>query len=178
MNTTLLYVSHICREAVAFVFVLSVLGKIRSRAAFARFRRAARLLSGLPEKWSDVVAWLVVVAEMAVVAGSVTASTAAWAFAGAMALLCAFTWGLSRSPASAMASGCGCFGPVASTRRTAIMRNVVLLVVAVAGIGSTAAVRFEAANWAAVLVCTVAAAALAAFLVRLEDFVSLFTTPL
>ena len=48
MGDVLPYLSLVCRGTVAVVFAFSSVGKLRSRAAYARFRRSTGALTGLP----------------------------------------------------------------------------------------------------------------------------------
>ncbi|GAA3769285.1 hypothetical protein GCM10022225_65060 [Plantactinospora mayteni] len=180
MSAALPYLALVCRGAVVVVFALSAVSKLRSRAAYARFRRSTRLLTGLPEAPASALARLVIAGEVTV---AVTASAGPLSSAGlgvAGVLLCGFTWALARSPESGQALECGCFGSsVSATRRTAIARNVLLLGLVIGGLVSThAATGAGSMRWDTMLVCAVGAVALAAFITRLHEITSLFTARL
>ncbi|MDG4788008.1 hypothetical protein O7626_19035 [Micromonospora sp. WMMD1102] len=180
MSTVLGYVSLLCRGTLVVVFALSVVGKLRSRAAYAGFRDATWRLTGLSAERTAALARLVVAGEVTV---ALTASAGPFCSAGvglAGVLLVGFTWALVRSPESGRALECGCFGSVVSaTRRTAIARNVLLLAVVAGGIASTR-LRTGAAplGWDAALVCAVGAVALAVVITRLDEITSLFSARL
>ncbi|MFY1693268.1 MauE/DoxX family redox-associated membrane protein [Plantactinospora sp. WMMB782] len=180
MSTVLGYVSLLCRGTLVVVFGLSVVGKLRSRAAYAGFRDATGRLTGLSAGRAGMLARLVVACEVTVAA---TASVGPFSTVGlglAGVLLVGFTWALVRSPESGRALECGCFGSaVSTTRRTAIARNVLLLAVLAGGIASTR-LRTGAApmGWDATGVCVVGAVALAVAISRLDEITSLFTARL
>ncbi|MEE6309135.1 MauE/DoxX family redox-associated membrane protein [Plantactinospora veratri] len=180
MSSVLAYLSLVCRGTVVVVFALSSVGKLRSRAAYARFRRSTRLLTGLPEEPAAALARLVVAGEVAV---ALTAAAGPLSSAGlglAGVLLCGFTWALVRSPESGQALECECFGSsVSATRRTAIARNLLLLGVVAGGLLSTrSAAGAVSMRWDATLVCVVGAVALAVLITRLHEITSLFTARL
>ncbi|MEN3609089.1 MauE/DoxX family redox-associated membrane protein [Plantactinospora sp. ZYX-F-223] len=180
MSAVLPYLCLVCRGAVVVVFALSAFGKLRSRAAYARFRRSTRLLTGLPEEPASALARLVVAGEVtvAVTTSAGPLSTAGLGVAGV--LLCGFTWALARSPESGQALECGCFGSsVSATRHTAIARNVLLLGVVFGGlVSSHLATGAVSMRWDAILLCALAAVALATFITRLHEITSLFTARL
>ncbi|MGC5287087.1 MauE/DoxX family redox-associated membrane protein [Micromonospora sp. DT231] len=179
MTTTLLHLSWVCRGTLAMVFAVSVLAKVSGVAAVTRFRHATRTLTGSRDRRADVLALLVVAGETAVAAGSIPASTAPWAAAAAIVLLALFSWRLARLPGADSTVACGCFGAAVTTRRTGLMRNALLLVVAALGAGSTLAVAGTGdTGFAGPLVCVVAASLLAAVVIRLNDITSVFTARL
>ncbi|MGI5149989.1 MauE/DoxX family redox-associated membrane protein [Plantactinospora sp. CA-294935] len=180
MSAVLPYLSVVCRGTVVVVFALSAVSKLRSRAAYARFRRSTRLLTGLPEDPASALARLVIAGEVTV---AVTASAGPLSSAGlgvAGVLLCGFTWALARSPESGQALECGCFGSsVSATRHTAIARNLLLLGVVFGGlVSSHIATGAVPVRWDATLVCVVGAVALATFITHLHEITSLFTARL
>jgi hypothetical protein len=176
LSAVLPYLSLVCRGTVVLVFAVSAFSKLRSRAALAQFARSTELLSGLSARRASTLARIVIAGEVTV---AVLASAGPLPAAGlgvAGVLLCAFTGALARFPDSGQALSCGCFGSSATaTRHTAIARNVLLLGVVVVGLLSAGAVPLR---WDAALVCAVAAAVLAAFLIRLDEIASLFTARL
>jgi hypothetical protein len=176
MSAVLGYVCLVLRGTVAVVFAMSALSKVRSRSAYARYRRATGRLTGLPRAPAAALAPVVVAVEAFV---AVTAGIGRFAAVGlgvAGVLLCAFTVALARSPASAQALECGCFGSSAgAARHTAVARNLLLLGVVLGGLATTFAVTVSTTiEWGVVAVCAVAVAMLAAFIVRFEAIMSVF----
>ncbi|AVT33994.1 hypothetical protein C6361_36275 [Plantactinospora sp. BC1] len=180
MSGVLPYLSVVCRGTVVVVFAFAALGKLRSRAAYARFRRSTRLLTGLPEEPASALARFVVAGEVTVALTAAAGPLSSVGLGLAGVLLCGFTWALARSPRSGQALECECFGSsVSATRRTALARNLLLLGVVSGGLLSTRiAAGAVSMRWDATLVCLVGAVALAGVITRLHEITSLFTARL
>ncbi|SCL25319.1 hypothetical protein GA0074692_1938 [Micromonospora pallida] len=174
---TALYLGWTCRAAVLVVFVVAVCGKLRDRAAFGEFRRAAAALSGVRVDRVGPLALSVVAAEAAVVGGLTAERTAPWAFALAAVLLGAFTVGLWRGVRAGLVVPCRCLGASATAGGALpIVRNVLLLAVVVVGLWATGpGGGGDLPPLAGVPVCLVGAALLAGVLLRLEQLVDVFT---
>ncbi|MGI5237910.1 MauE/DoxX family redox-associated membrane protein [Dactylosporangium sp. CA-139066] len=119
------------------IFLASVVGKVRSRAAFHAFVGAVRDLGGIPVRWVRAAAAFVVVLEAAA-AVLVALPAAITTIAGltlAAGLLVAFTVVLVRALRRAPGPACHCFGgdgDAVAPRH--VVRNLVLLGGCAAGV--------------------------------------------
>lgn len=127
------YLSIAARCLLAVVFLAAAGSKLRSRASFAEFATSLRPL-GLPRG----VAGLTVIAEAAIPVLLLTTRTAPVGLLAAATLLT----GLAVVPAVALRQGldlaCRCFGPARRPLTVRhVVRNGVLLAVAVGGLSTT-----------------------------------------
>ncbi|WP_432921769.1 MauE/DoxX family redox-associated membrane protein [Microbispora sp. CA-135349] len=169
------YVLVGCRLLIGLVFVLSAVSKIRSRAAYAKFREATRSLApGLPYR---PVAAFVVALELAVAPALAWPTTTPIGFAAAAALLAAFTVATASAIRRGSRVDCRCFGPSATTAGAGhLVRNGVLLAAATAGAGlAVAGVPPVGAHLAGVAVAVAAALLLTTLAVLADDIAGLFS---
>jgi hypothetical protein len=144
------------RCALAFVFGIAAIAKLLNargfRAALGDFR--------VPRALTGPFTYIIPLAELAIAALLVPASTAEAAAWGALALLAAFSAAIAAALAGGERPDCGCFGRTPSpVGRASLVRNAGLgaaaLVVALAGPGEplgTVELTAEAAFGAVVLV--------------------------
>lgn len=173
-------------SALALVFGTAVAGKL-SRAGFDEFRRGVGRLWFGPRRLSrtvqNLLATALLLAEVVVTAlvagGAVLALTAGpvWAaagFAGATALLVAFTAAHAVTLARGRSVPCACFG---RTERIVgpltLLRTASLLALAVAGLVLALTASAQVGP-AVALLAVPAGAVLGLLLVNLEDLVALF----
>ncbi|MEV4202808.1 MauE/DoxX family redox-associated membrane protein [Micromonospora globbae] len=161
------------RLLLALVFLAAVVGKLRTRAAFAGFVVSVGQF-GVPARWTRPVARLAVAAEAAVVvllAVGRTAPAGLLLAAGLLAVLTAAVVGALRRGAR---PACRCFGSAdAPVGPRHVARNVALAAVAVLGLLG-GAVAGPSLSPAAALLAAGVAVPLAAVAVRLDDLVALF----
>lgn len=175
----------------AVVFTIAAAGKARP-GAYGRFRRGTAALwpgpGRLPARPAAIIAGVVLAAEVSVAgglawwlvglaAGGGPDPGVALAFGAAAPLLGAFTVAQVVALRRGNTASCACFGrrdtPVT---RTAVARNLILIVVALVGAG-TAYAADRPGTTGLSLVCAVAGGVAALILVSLEDIVSLFEAP-
>jgi hypothetical protein len=171
------YVVLGCRCVVGLVFVVSVVGKLRGRRAYAGFVAATGRLgpgwvvSRVP---SDVLAGGVIAAEAAVLVLMVLPGTAWAGFVLAGLLASAFAAAVLAALRRRDRAPCHCFGgsarPIGGVH---LVRNVVLAAAAGLGLaaGAAAAGPLEPAG---VVVAVVAGAVVAAVVVTADDVADLF----
>ncbi|WP_028926300.1 MauE/DoxX family redox-associated membrane protein [Pseudonocardia acaciae] len=172
------YVVVSCRALLALVFLAAVVSKVRSRAAFAEFAEPLRRLRLVSGSWVRPVAVAVVVAEAAVPVVLAVPATVTAGFVLAGAVLVVFMAAITVSMRRGTAVPCPCFGSAAATPLGArhVVRNALLLAVAVAGGAGSLTGDPGAVQPAGVLICLSAAAVLALMVVRFDDLVELYST--
>ncbi|MFJ5726262.1 MauE/DoxX family redox-associated membrane protein [Streptomyces sp. NPDC093149] len=168
------------RIFLGLVFLCSVVGKIRSPAAFAGFRIAvARLVPSLRGR-TRPVAVLVVGAETAVAGALAVPSTVTAGFALAALLLATFTAALVGALRRDEMVACHCFGdggqPVAPRH---VVRNVSLLCAASAGLAAQLMMEGTTATaQPAAFLCTTAAGAFLALVTVAMDSLAYLWGPM
>jgi hypothetical protein len=124
------------RTVLAVVFGVAFASKIRTRAAFAEFARSLGDVGWLRGRSRRAAAGAIPAAEAGTALLLVPPATAAWGFGAAAARLAAFTAVTASGVARGQRIRCRCFGAGASQIGPAqIARNVVLLALALAGLG-------------------------------------------
>lgn len=161
------------RTVLAAVFAVAFVSKVRSRAAFDGFARTLDGLGLLRGRRRTAAAIAVPVVEAGLVALLGIPGTALAGFAAALTVLAVFTGAVGRELAAGRTVRCRCFGSGAERiGRTQIVRNLVLLGCAAAGVVLATTDRGSASTWA--LVLAVGGALLAAvFIVRWDDLATL-----
>jgi hypothetical protein len=128
-----------CRIVLALVLALAAVAKINDRAALPGRLRAM----GVAPSWSQPIAIGLPVAELAVAVALGLAYHASWPAVAAFVLVAAFTVFLVATARRAVP--CPCFGTVRTARVTslpaAVLRNGVLLALAVLATGSVDGAR-------------------------------------
>jgi hypothetical protein len=167
-----------CRGLLAGIFLVSLFGKLRGRAAYGEFVTATGTLLLVSHRAERVLATLALTAECLVALMLVVPVPVAVSFAAAIALLCSFTGALVRALRRGEDTSCHCFG--ASTTPIGahhVARNLVLIAIAAAGLTVellTHPSRYQLAG-IAITVLTVLPCLL--LVTRLDDLVELFRTP-
>jgi hypothetical protein len=164
------------RVFLGLVFLCSVVGKVRGAAAFRAFRDAVGELAPPLRRASGPVTVVVTAAEATVVVTLAVPATVVTGFALAAALLVAFTAGLLGVLRLGKRTSCHCFGshsdPVAPRH---VVRNALLITVALAGLSARLAVSdVGTAADARLMLAAGVAALLALITVALDDLVGLF----
>ncbi|WP_412543950.1 hypothetical protein R8Z50_16050 [Longispora sp. K20-0274] len=170
----MVYVAIGARALVGLVLLVSVVGKLRGRADYARFVATVPAF-GVPRGWSAGVAAVVATVEvLAVLLLAVPATVPAGGLL-AGALFVALTAGVWRAVSRRTGAVCRCFGPrTAPLGYRHVVRNAVLC--AVAGAGLLAEVTGSGPGQVAGLALAVAVGLVGAVLViRSDDIVDLFT---
>lgn len=180
------YLFLACSISLCLVFGVSASGKV-GRSAFRDFVTSAGPLKVLPRPFRSAAALAVLVVElaltvtlfagMAVTARPALAPVAAVVFAAAAALLLAFTVAIAMMLRRGEREGCRCFGAKATPLGPAhLIRNALLLAVALAGLLAVGDLEASIEPAGAVLAC--AAGLVAGLLVtRFDDLTDLFRTP-
>lgn len=139
------FVSALSHASLVIVFAAAVLGKIRNAVSFRAFRHAVATLGRVPAARAGVLAAGIVFAE----AATVPLLAVPWpdgdrlpAVIGLLTvigLLASFTYAVARALRAGTRVACRCFGTSASpVGPPQLMRNVVLLVVAVTALPGVA----------------------------------------
>ncbi|MFG1882947.1 MauE/DoxX family redox-associated membrane protein [Micromonospora sp. NPDC049102] len=165
------------RLLLALVFVVAVIGKLRSRTVFAEFVGSVRQF-GVPARWAPSTAHVAVAVEAAVVillAVPRTVPAGLLLAAGLLGVLTAAIVGALRRGAR---PACRCFGagdaPVGGRH---VARNLALATVALLGLlgWATGTGTGPPPSAPTVLFAVGVAVPLAAVVIRLDDLVALFT---
>jgi hypothetical protein len=179
--SAVLVVAVCCRVVLGAVFVASVAGKVRDRAAFAEFRGSLVRMRLAGPRSVGAVAAATVLAEAAVVVAMCLPGPSWPGFAFALALLAVLTAGVLRTLRRGLSEPCRCFGPARRPLgRVHVVRNALLGAVALGGGAAGLLGAGSPAQGTGPLVAVgvvtgvVAGLALAALLVRFEDVVDLF----
>jgi uncharacterized membrane protein YphA (DoxX/SURF4 family) len=160
-----------CRGLLAGVFLISLAGKLRGRAAYAAFVAATASLLATGGRQARVLAPLTIVAELGTV---VALAIGPFGLVAGAALLGCFTVALVLALRRGSAAPCRCFG--ASTTPIGlhhVVRNVVLAGLAVAGAIAGSVADDQPIDPAALAVTALAVAIAVLVTVRLDDLVDL-----
>jgi methylamine utilization protein MauE len=161
------------RTVLAVVFAVAFVSKVRSRAAFGRFARTLDGFGLLRGRRRTAAALVVPAAEAALLVLLGLPGTALAGFAAALTVLAVFTGAVGWELAAGRTVRCRCFGGGAERiGATQIVRNLVLLGCAAAGVVLSVTSRGDASAWALVLAVGGALLA-AAFIVRWDDLATL-----
>lgn len=161
------------RTVLAAVFAVAFVSKVRSRAAFDRFARTLDGFGPLRGRRRTAAAFAVPAVEAALLVLLAVPGTALAGFAAALTVLAVFTGAVGREVAAGRTVSCRCFGGGAERMGASqIVRNLVLLGCAAAGLVLAATSRGDAS--ASALVLAVGGALFAAvFIVRWDDLATL-----
>ena len=163
-----------CCSLVAVVFAISAVGKARTPAVRAAFRRSVSDMAVLPARAVAAVAAAVPVVEAATVVLVLTPPTAVLGCVLALALLVAFTTGIVIVLRRGTRAGCRCFG---TTERPYgprhLVRNGLLAAAALAGALTTG----HPIDLPGALIAIAAGVIAALLLVTFDELVDLFATP-
>lgn len=165
------YVMIVCRGFIGIVFLVAVLNKISSRAAFRDFVQSVQDMVPSPKP----IAPLVVAAELAIVLLLVTPSRTAGlaGFVLAGLLLVGFVGGIVRAMSVGNTRPCRCFGRSAKPLgRQHVIRNALLI--AVAALGAVASVASVSVPLAPAALAAVSGLVLGSLVTMSEDLVALF----
>lgn len=172
------YLSLGCRGVLVGIFLISLVGKVRSRESYLEFVSATQRLLATGGTRARGLAPLVVGAEAAVVLALSLPQSGRGGFALAAGLLCCFSVALIRALRRGFDAPCRCFGASTSpVRGYHVARNGLLVVVAAVGLvnaWASNATHYEAAGVALTGLVTVVWVLIIA---RLDDLVALFRTP-
>ncbi|MEV4755974.1 MauE/DoxX family redox-associated membrane protein [Micromonospora sp. NPDC049559] len=167
------YLALGCRAALALVFGVAVVAKLRDYRGFVAALAAMRLL---PANWSGVVAPVAVAAEAAVAVLLGSGWRPVLAFGVAAALLALLTGAVTIVVARGTAASCRCFGRV---ERPLAVRHVVrnILLATLAGTGAAATLGGAGAGVppAGAVVALLSAGVAALLVTTADDLVELFT---
>lgn len=173
------YVSLGCCLCLALVFGLSVVSKAR-REAFRDFTTSAGPLTIVPRGLRTPVAMTVLVLEavltVAMLAGTFVRPVALLGFALTLPLLLAFTASIVVTLRRGIRGACRCFG--ASTTplgKAHVLRNAVLLAVAVVGLAATSTAQAPVELPGAV-VAAFAGLVAGLLVTRFDDLIDLFSS--
>lgn len=177
MGASVTYLEVFSRCLIGVVFLFSAWSKRPGSGRFREFSDSLAAMRLLPAPLVRPVAAVVVAAETAVVllvAPLPVRLLAAAGLALAVLLLAGFAVSIGLVLRRGVQASCRCFGgsSAAPFRRHHIVRNVLL--VAVAGAGLVAVLAGPALTWEALLLAGVPAAVLGLLTTRLDDVVELF----
>jgi hypothetical protein len=158
------------------VFVVSLVSKVRGRAAYADFRRSVAAWQVLPLRWSGPAAAGAVAGEAAVVVLLALPWTVPLGFVAAASVLAAFTFGIVSALRRGRVTTCRCFGAsTASIGPAHVVRNGLLLAVCAGGVAGEALATGSPSVGGAALAMSAAAIGVL-FVVRFDDVVALTRT--
>lgn len=164
-----------CRGVLIGVFLVSLVGKVRSRESYLEFVSATGNLLAIHQRTARKLAPLVVGAEAAVTSTLVLPQSVRAGFAAAAALLCCFSVALIRARHRGIDAPCRCFGASMSPVRSYhVARNCFLI--ALAALGSVDALASDA-TWyeaAGVVLTGLVTVVCVLIIARLDDLVALF----
>jgi hypothetical protein len=130
----------VARTLLFGVFVFSLAGKVRGRAAYADFADSVAALWPGPRRWIRVVSVATVAAEAAVVVLLVAPATAVAGLLAAAGILAVFTAAILSAVHRRERAPCRCFGRSDTALGTPhVVRNAVLLLVSLLGLVGAAA---------------------------------------
>ncbi|MGP3934221.1 MauE/DoxX family redox-associated membrane protein [Nonomuraea sp. KM88] len=170
------YVALGLRCAISLVFLVAVLGKLRSKNAFGRFAGSVPdVLPGLPSRVTVAVGAAVVAAEASVVVLLVAEGTAPAGLVLAGAVLLTFCAAIGRVIRTGARTPCRCFGATASPLGGRhLIRNLLLVLAAAAGVAAHREAPPDSLHPAGAVIALVAGAAAALAVVLLDDLADLF----
>lgn len=169
------YVLVSSRVLLGLVFVCSIAGKVRSADAYGAFRLSVGQLAPPLRRRTKAVAPLVIAAEAAVLAALVVPASVTAGFAAAALLLTGFALALTGVLRRKENAACHCFGGTEPVAPRHVVRNVLLVGVALAGLVGRSVTEGTAAGSSTGLVLAVGVGALLAlFTVTLDDLAHLF----
>ncbi|MEU1883637.1 MauE/DoxX family redox-associated membrane protein [Streptosporangium sp. NPDC020072] len=164
--------SFICRLSLALVFLAAVAGKLRGRGDLARFRAAVGEF-GVAPRWSSAVSGAVIAGELVSTSLMLIDATAPVGLGLAAMLLAAFTGAIGSAVRRGATTSCRCFG--ASDQPLGVrhvVRNVILLSVAAAGMAGTL-LASGGLDVTAMLLSGFVAVVLATLVIAYDDLVAL-----
>jgi len=126
------YMLAFCRMVMGIMFAWSFVGKVREGRAF---EQTITRFEVLPERWSRLVAGLVLGGELAVVIAMIIGGPfLAWGFLMGAGMLIVFCCALASVLARGLQTSCGCFGSTdKAVSSMDIVRNLGFVVCAVGG---------------------------------------------
>lgn len=174
------YVEVFSRCLIGVVFLVSAWGKRPGSGRFRQFSDSLAAMRLLPARAVVPVAGVVVALETAVVLLLLPLPVRPLAVAGfalAIVLLLGFAVSIGLVLRRGVQASCRCFGGsgAAPFRRHHIVRNLVLVALAVAGV--VAALGEPALSWEAAALGAVPGAVVGLLVTRLDDLVELFAPP-
>jgi uncharacterized membrane protein YphA (DoxX/SURF4 family) len=132
----------LARLSLSAVFLVSAGSKVATASARSAFAQALTAFGAVPARWSRVAAALVVLIELAAVAGLCVSQLSRPALYAAAALLLAFAIALAVGLRRGVKMPCACFGAShAPARPPEIWRNLLLAALALIGRADGAASR-------------------------------------
>jgi hypothetical protein len=170
------YLEVVCRALLASVFVVAVVNKVASRAAWLDFVRSLRELRQLPEAVvrPAAVATVTVEALVAVLLLVPVRTAGILGFALAAGLLGAFTVVIGRALARGNRAPCRCFGASSTPLgRPHVVRNLTLICVALLGLAGLSAGAAIDPGYA--VLAGITGLVLGILTTAAEDIVALFT---
>jgi hypothetical protein len=170
-----------CRVLLGAVFLVSAASKLRTRGDFGQFVAAVARFGLVPAERVRAAAAAVVAVELAIPVLLLVPATVPVGFAVALGLLGVFTAAIGRALRRGVQAPCRCFGVSASpVGRRHLVRNLLLGVVAAAGIAGAFTTVPGDPHVGGVAVATAAGLVLAGLTVVADELVDLFaasTTP-
>ncbi|AOS62359.1 MauE/DoxX family redox-associated membrane protein [Actinoalloteichus hymeniacidonis] len=128
------YVLLADRFLIAVVFGVAFIGKIAGATAFRQFAATVRQLTRFPEPVVTGIAAFIVLGEAATVALLVLPGTTGWGFTLAIGLLVLFIGVVARAIQAGVLVECRCFGRGSVMTSAMILRNLLIIAVAVIGL--------------------------------------------
>lgn len=169
------YVILGCRLLLVGIFLTSLAGKVRSRQAFREFLTATATLLDVAPEPARRLGMLAMAAEAAIVVLVIVPATVPFGFALSAVTLGGFAYALVRALKRGNAAPCHCFGASAApVRKLHVVRNVVLIVLALMALVATFGGMSHAVEIPGVVITALAALVCVMLVVRLDDLAELF----
>ncbi|GHA82261.1 methylamine utilization protein MauE [Streptomyces tendae] len=168
------YVIVSSQVLLVLVFLCSVTGKLRSPTAYRAFRLSVAQLAPPLRRRTKAAAPLVIAAEAAVAVALVVPASVAVGFAGAACLLVGFALALAGVLRREEHAACHCFGGSEPVAPRHVVRNVLLVCVALTGLVGRSLTEAAAGSSAGLLLAAGVGVLLALFTVVLDDLAHLF----
>ncbi|GAA2395002.1 hypothetical protein Cme02nite_55090 [Catellatospora methionotrophica] len=165
------------RCAIIVVFTVSVVGKVRTRAAFSEFTDSLYGFGQPTAAAARLLAAATVLAEAAIVGLTVLSATFRWGLLIAAGVLLVFVVAIVRALRRGLAPSCRCFGSgVSRMSRIHVVRNLLLTVIALTGLLTAAIGTRAALNPAGAGLAVCCGAMAAVVLIHLDDIAALFAS--
>jgi hypothetical protein len=168
----------VCRFTAGLVFLVALLGKVRSRRAFREFAGSVREMTTLAPPWDAAASAGVVLAEASIVALLTAGQTAPVGFTLAGAVLLGFSGAIARAVRAGSHTACRCFGAAsAPLSGRHLLRNAGLLAIATAGLSSELLRPAGGTSLAGDAIALPCAGVVALLIIYFDDLADLLTAP-
>lgn len=172
------YVTLACRLATGIVFVVAVIGKVRSRSAFREFVGTVHEMTSLAPPWNTAASAGVILVEASVVALMTAGQAAPFGFSLAGAVLLGFSSAIARAVRAGSRAPCRCFGSArAPLGARHLLRNAGLFGMAIVGLICELTSPAGGTTLAGDAIALACAGVAALLVILFDDLADLLTAP-